>query len=69
MKAVQENPREEAILSQSDWRGVGARTAEFNQPGGPWKELERGSSLSSKSQRLKHSRPGLDCMEVRSFQD
>ena len=40
-------------MNQSVWRGVGARTAELNQPARVQKELERVSLFSSKSQKLK----------------
>ena len=49
----------EASLNQSAWRGVSGRTADLNHSAITQKELERSSSLSSKSQRLAHSRPKL----------
>jgi hypothetical protein len=49
----------EANLNQSGWRRVWARTAELNQPGRVHKEIKRKSLFSSKSLRLKHSRPRL----------
>ena len=51
-RAIQEKQRE-ARLNQSAWRGVGARTAELNQPARDEKEKERVSLFGSKSQRPK----------------
>ena len=52
------NPRE-ASVNQSAWRGVWRKTTELNHPVRVQKELERVNLFSSKSQRLKHSRPRL----------
>jgi hypothetical protein len=42
-RAIHESLREEAIPSQSAWRGVGARKAELNQPVRAQKEQEAAS--------------------------
>jgi hypothetical protein len=44
--------------------GVGARTAELNQPAGVKKEQERIASLRGR----KRSKPRLNCTEARSIQ-
>ena len=52
MEQFSQKPRE-ARLNQSAWRGVGASTAELNEPARVQKELGRVSLFNSKSQRQK----------------
>lgn len=53
-----QKPRE-VSLNQSSWRGYWVRKAELKQQASVQKELQRLNLFSSKSQRLKYSRPRL----------
>jgi len=59
-RAIQEKPRG-ARLNQSAWKGIGAKTAELNQPARVQEELQRGKIIQ---QEVSEAKNILDLVKI-----